>query len=62
MNNLTRETNVHNSVSELTRSIYNSAFKFFGHSLLIRDDITVQSPQNGWFDNKCTNALRNSIM
>jgi len=62
MNNLTRETNVHNSVSELTRTIYDSAFKIFGHSLLIRDDITPELLQNGWFDDKCTNALRNSIM
>jgi hypothetical protein len=62
MNNLSRKANVHNSVSELTRTIYDSAFKVFGHSLLTRDDITVQIPQNGWFDDKCTNALRNSIM
>ena len=62
MNNLSREANVHNSVSELTRTIYDSAFKFFGHSLLTRDDITVQIPQNGGFDDKCTNALRNFIM
>ena len=61
MNNLIRETNVHISVNELTRTIYDSAFKFFGHSHLIRDDIKLQSPQNGWFDDKCTNALRNSI-
>jgi hypothetical protein len=44
MNNLTRETNVHNSVSELTRTIYDSAFKFFGHSHLIRDDIKLRAP------------------
>jgi len=47
---------VHSAVRELTRTIYDSAFKFCGNSILIRDDKTSELTQNEWFDNKCIKA------
>lgn len=40
-------------VRELTRTIYDSAFKVCGNSILIRDEKTSELSQNEWLDNKC---------
>ncbi|CAC5404292.1 unnamed protein product [Mytilus coruscus] len=59
VNNITSDVDIHNAVREITRIIYDSAFKVFGQSVSIHKSIDRQNrPNNEWFDENCKNARK----
>ncbi|CAG2221325.1 unnamed protein product [Mytilus edulis] len=59
VNDITLDVDIHNAVREITRIIYDSAFKVFGHSVSINKNIDRQNrPNNEWFDENCKNARK----
>lgn len=46
-------------VRNISDILYKYAFEVYGRSVLIRDNVNPERPNNEWFDEKCATARRN---